>query len=196
MSSNNKHYVIILPTLMDDASAARLFTRFWPLFGLTPIVFKFGWKNIKNEDDLNHGFDRVILEIDRLTKLGNVSLLGCSAGGNILINIFSQRRDVIHRVINVCGALRPGGAPSKFDTPAYLKALEYCEQAIAGLSQDDKKRIMTMRPRFGDEFVKADQVYIEGAKNIIIPTAEHMLSIILSLTLFSKSIFYFLKSKS
>lgn len=193
MNSNNKHYIVILPTLMDDASAIRLFTRFWPLFGLTPVVLKFGWKDIKDDAGFTQNFDRIIFEIDRLAKIGTVSLVGCSAGGNILINIFSQRKSIIHRVINVCGALRSGGVASKFDTPAYLKSLQYCEQAIAKLSEEDKKKIMTIRPRFGDEFVKPEQVNVEGAKNISLPTFEHIFSIMFALTIFSKLLFNFLK---
>lgn len=193
MDSHNKHYVIILPTLMDDAPAMRLFTGFWPLFGLTPVVLKFGWKDIKDDADFTQSLDKIISEVDRFAKIGTVSLVGCSAGGSVFINILSQRKDVIHRVINVCGALRPGCVAGKFDTPAYLKSLYYCENAIAKLSEADKKKIMTIRPRFGDEFVKPEQVDVEGAKNISIPTFEHIFSIMMTLTFFSKSIFTFLK---
>jgi len=195
MISNNKHYVIILPTLMDDASAIRLFTGFWPLFGLTPVVLKFGWKEIKDDAGFTQNFDRIISEVDRLAKIGTVSLVGCSAGGNILINVFSQRKNTIHRVVNVCGALRPSDATGKYDTPAYLKSLQYCEQVIAKLDKEDKKKIMTIHPRFGDEFVKPEQTNIEGAKNIRLPIFEHMFSIMMALTIFSKLIFNFLKEK-
>jgi pimeloyl-ACP methyl ester carboxylesterase len=180
---------------MDDALVMRLFTGFWSLFGLTPVVFKFGWKDIKEDVEFTQNFNRIIFEVDRLAKIGKVSLIGCSAGGSIVINIFSQRRDIIHRVINICGALRFSGTASKFDTPAYLKSLRYCEQAITKLSEKDKKKIMTIRPRFGDEFVKSEKVIIEGAKNISLPTFEHIFSIMMALTIFSKSVFIFLKEK-
>ena len=195
MKQKNKHFAVILPTLMDDVMAVRWFTGFWPLRGLTPVVLKFGWKGIKNEDDFKRSLDKAIAEVDRLAKLGRVSLVGCSAGGSVAINIFSQRKNIVHRVIDVCGALRPGVASGKFDTAGYLKALELCGRAMAGLDEEGRKRIMTIRPRFGDEFVKAEQVSLPGAVNITVPTFEHMLSIMLSLTLFSKSIFRFLKWK-
>jgi len=195
MNPTNKHYVVILPTLMDDAPVTRMFTGFWPLFGLTPVVLKFGWKDIKDDAGLAQNIDIVIAEVDRLAKLGKVSLIGCSAGGNIMINIFSQRKDIVHRVINICGALRPGGSGSKFDTPAYLKSLQYCEEAIAKLSEEDKKKIMTIRPRLGDEFVKPEQVSVAGAKNISLPTFEHLLSIMTALTIFSRPIIDFLKKE-
>jgi hypothetical protein len=194
MSLNKKHYVVILPTLMDDAPAMRLFTGFWPLFGLTPVVLKFGWKEIKDDIGLAQNIAKIISEVDHLAKLGTVSLVGCSAGGNIMINIFSQRKDIVHRVINVCGALRPGGIGSKFDTPAYLSSLRHCEEAIAGLNEGNKKKIMTIRPRFGDEFVRPEQVNIEGARNINLPTFEHMLTIMTALTIFSQPVISFLKN--
>jgi len=189
-----KHYIIILPTLMDDAPAIQMFTGFWPLLGLTPVVLKFGWKKIKDDVGLVQNIAKIISEVDRLAKLGTVSLVGCSAGGNIMINIFSQRKDIVKRVINVCGALRPGGVGSKFDTPAYLKSLQYCEEVIAKLSEEDKNKIMTIRPRFGDEFVKPEQVSIAGAKNISLPTFEHMLTIMMALTIFSQPTIDFLKN--
>lgn len=193
MNSSKKHYVIILPTLMDDALAMSLFTGFWSLFGLTPVVLKFGWKDINDDAGFARSLDGVISEVDRLASIGTVSLVGCSAGGNILMNVFSQRKSIIHRVINVCGALRPNGVTSKFDTPMYLKSLQYCERIVVGFTGEEKKKIMTIRPRFGDEFVKPEQARIDGAKNIRIPTFEHMLSIMLALTIFSKLIFNFLK---
>lgn len=195
MNPENKHHVIILPTLMDDVAAVRFFTGFWSLFGLTPVVLKFGWKEMKNEDDFKQGYEKVTIEVDRLAKLGRVSLVGCSAGGSVLIKVFAEKKNIVHRVVDVCGALRPGAASSKFDTAVYLKGLEHSEQAIAGLSEEDKKRILTIRPRFGDEFVKAEQVNIPGANNITVPTFEHMLSIMFALTIFSKPILNFLKSK-
>jgi hypothetical protein len=194
MDSKRKQYVIILPTLMDDAPAMSLFTGFWPLFGLTPVVLKFGWKDAKDETDLVQNINKVVSEVDRLAKLGTVSLVGCSAGGNIMINVFSQRREIINGVINVCGALRPGSTGSKFDTPAYLNSLRYCDEAIKKLGEEDKKKIMTIRPRFGDEFVKPEQVSVEGAKNSSLPTLEHLLTIMMALTFFSKATIKFLKN--
>jgi len=191
--NNDKHYVVILPTLMDDAPAIRLFTRFWPLFGLTPVVLKFGWKDLKDELGFTLNINKIINEIDSFSEKGTVSLIGCSAGGSAVINVFSQRTETVNKVINVCGALKSDGVLSKFDTPAYIDSLKFCEKAVLEMSIENKKRIMTIRPRFGDEFIKKELVSIENAKNTTIPTIEHMFSIFMTLTFFSGSIFNFLK---
>ena len=58
MKHANKHYVIILPTIMDDALAISLFTGFWPLFGFTPVVLKFGWLDVKSESDFEQNVNK------------------------------------------------------------------------------------------------------------------------------------------
>jgi hypothetical protein len=51
---------------------------------------------------------------------------------------------------------------------------------------------MTVRAMFGDELVPADTSILKGAFNTQVPTAEHMLSIGMALTVFSKPIILFL----
>jgi len=191
--NNNKHYIIIIPTIMDDALAIRVFTKFWYLIGFTPIVLKFGWRNINDESDFTQSINRIITEVDQFSKSGTVSLVGCSAGGNIAINVFSKRTHIARRVINVCGALKSTGISSKFDTQTYVNSLKLCEKTLLEMDGEKKKRIMTIHPRFGDEFVKKETVITDGARNVTVPTYEHMFSIFMSLTLFSKKIFKFLK---
>lgn len=54
---------------------------------------------------------------------------------------------------------------------------------------------MTIRAKFGDELVPAETNVIEEAYNFEIPTLGHELSIIVALTLFSKSLINFLNKK-
>jgi hypothetical protein len=192
----DKHYVVILPTLMDDAPVINLFTKFWPLFGFTPVVQKFGWKEIKDEKGVRQNIDKIIAEIDSLSRKGKVSLIGCSAGGSAAINVFSQRAESINKVINICGALSSDSILSKFDTPAYISSLKCCEKSISEMDIEKRQRIMTIRPRFGDEFIKKELVGIKGAKNVTIPTIEHMFTILMSLIFFSKLIFNFLRENN
>jgi len=178
---------------MDDVAAISFFTKLWPLFGFIPVVLKFGWRDIKNEFDFTERINKIIVKVDRLSQDGKVSIVGCSAGGNIAINVFFKRADAIQKVVNICGALKFAGTSSKFDTPIYINSLKICEKILSEMDGKSKERIMTIRPQFGDEFIKKETVIIEGAKNTTIPTGEHMFSILMALTLFSKKIFDFFK---
>lgn len=179
----------------NDAGFIRLLTVFWNFFGLRPIVMKFGWKDIKDESDFEAGVAKIISEVDRLSKIGKVSLIGCSAGGSVMVNVFSRRKDIVNKVIDICGALRhEGNELKKMETKAYLHSLNSCEKAILSLDENNKQKLLIIRPRFGDEFVKNEDVFIEKANNITIPTKEHLLTIVSALTIFSKKIFDFLKN--
>jgi len=51
---------------------------------------------------------------------------------------------------------------------------------------------MTVRALFGDELVPADTAILRGAHNIVVPTPEHVFSIAIALTLFSRPLITFL----
>ena len=56
----------------------------------------------------------------------------------------------------------------------------------------DRKKILTVRPFFGDELVPADTVVIQGALNKTVPMGEHVLSIATALILY-RPVIAFLK---
>lgn len=195
-NSRQKHYVVIvLPILMEAVLLAKFITLFWRLFGLTTVILKFGWNIKETESSFNQKLENILSQIDALSKNGIVSLVGCSAGGSVLVNAFSRRVSVINKAVNVCGAMRLGNTTTKFDGPTYIDSLKHCNEAVLQLSETDKKRIMTIRPRFGDEFIKKETVIVNGANNTTIPTAEHVFSVFMSLTFCSKQIISFLKNK-
>ena len=54
---------------------------------------------------------------------------------------------------------------------------------------------MTVRAMFGDELVPPETATIKGAHNTKVPIFEHVLSIGMSLTLFSRPLIVFLKNR-
>jgi len=145
--------------------------------------------------------ERLIDLIDeQLNKREKVSLVGTSAGGSAVINAFAERRDKVHRVINVCGRLREGTQTGfrsfkerTKSSPPFAQSIEFCETHLESLTENDKRKIMTVRSMFGDELVPSDTVIIEGANNIQVPAPEHVFTITTALTLFSKRLIDFLK---
>jgi len=193
-----KHKVIIIPGLGDDTRMIKFATNHWQNFGLDIVPYSMGWRDGKN--DLKSKLQRLVGLIDEFSQKGNtVSLIGTSAGGSAVLSAFIERRNTIHRVVNVCGRLRTGSQKGirsfkvrTASSPAFAQSVRLCEERESELGDNDRLRIMTVRAMFGDELVPSDTATIEGAYNIKIPTIEHMFSIGMALTIFSKPIISFL----
>lgn len=194
-----KHKVIIIPGLGDHSTKPLEFaTSHFRMHGLNPVVYPTGWRD---SETFKLKLQRLVDMIDGYIKSGNiVSLIGTSAGGSAALNVFIERKNTIYKMINVCGRLRVGtetgfrSFKSKTSSsPAFAESVLQCQSTEKSLSDIDRKRIMTVHAQFGDELVPPETTIINGAKNISIPTVEHIVSIGLALTLFSKPIIEFLK---
>ena len=199
MKDLHKHYVIILPGLGNETERIKQATSFWNKYDIAIIVYDFDWHS--KSDNFSSLLMRLLDTIDNLNpKQNKISLIGCSAGGSLAINAFAQNRQ-IHKIINVCGRLRKG--PEKGfrsfknmtrSSQMFANSVEVSETNLKTLTNRDKKRIMSMKPLLGDELVPGDTVTVDGAKNITLPSIEHVLTIGAALTIFSKIIINFLKS--
>ncbi len=146
------------------------------------------------EQELSPKLEGITALIDTHHAEGyRVSLLGTSAGGSAAINAFVLRKDKVHRVINVCGRLRRGdGAQPTLGKAARTSRSFYdsvlaCEEHVAKFTNEDCRKILTFRPLF-DELVPPSTVTVPGAKNVRLPTIEHIMSIVSAITMFSRSI--------
>ncbi len=200
MSKESESPVIIVPGLGDDSRKLQWATNHWRRYGLDPIVYSVGWHD--GESEFQPKLKRLVDLIDKLSaKHDVVSLVGTSAGGSAVINAFIERRDIIHKVINVCGRLRIGSYTGfrSFEarsatSHSFAQSIQLCESGLESLSNNDKLKIMTVRAMFGDELVPADTTIIKGAYNTQVPTPEHVFSIGMALTVLSKPLIVFLKS--
>jgi len=197
-SDRVKHSVILIPALKTNSAIFDFVTKNWQnKYGLSVHIL-----NVWNtEKDFPLMLEKVANKIDELSKNGGtVSLIGASGGGNMATNAFIQRKRKVNKVINICGRMRVGKhtdldiSPNDKQLKAYIESIHFLESNIASLSSDDKKKIMTIRPRFGQEFVPVDTVTIDGGNNITIPTFEHILSIVAALTIFKKLLISFIES--
>lgn len=195
---NKKHFVIFVPGLVDGVKNIEWATRHWRKYGLEPIVHSVGWRD--GERDFVPKLQRLVGLIDELSSKNNkISLVGTSAGGSVVVNAFYERRNVVHRVINVCGRIRKGQQKGfrsltkrAVSSPSFAQSVELCEKRLEELSGKDRKKIMTVRAMFGDELVPGDTTILKGARNIRVPTPEYLLSIGAALTIFSKPLILFL----
>jgi len=197
---SKEHKVIVIPGLGDRRTKPlELLTNHWKREGLEPIVHAVGWND--GEDSFEPKLHRLVEMIDGFVDQGDaVSLVGTSAGGSAALNAFIERKNVVHRVINVCGRLRVGPTDGfrSFESkskssPAFAESVKLCETREGLLLPADRRKIMTVRAMFGDELVPSETTVLQGAYNTTIPTPEHVFSIASALTVFSKPLIVFLK---
>lgn len=195
---SKKHSVIFITGLGEEVDKTRWAVSHWRNGGLNPIVHSVGWHD--SETKFQPKLERLIEMIDILTEEGDkVSLVGCSAGGSAALNAFFERKNIVYRVINVCGRLRTGTqegfrsfAKMTKSSPPFAESIKLFESHEKLLSETDRQKVMTVRSLFGDELVPSDTSILIGAYNTTVPTPEHMFSITMALTIFSSPLITFL----
>jgi hypothetical protein len=193
-----KHSIIIIPGLGDKTKPVQFLIEHWKIYGLNPIIYSVGWRD--GESQFLPKLYKLLSLIDKLKRNGDtVSLIGTSAGGSAVLNAFFERKNVIHKVINICGRLRTGpikgfrSFKSKTSSsPTFAQSVILAESREPFLNLNDRKKIMTVRSMFGDELVPPETTNIDGAHNIRVPMIGHVMSIGAALTIFSKPIVEFL----
>jgi hypothetical protein len=193
-----EHNVIIVPGLGDEVNKISWLVGHWQKYGLEPSVHSVGWHD--EENTFQPKLQMLVEMIDKYSSDGDrVSLIGCSAGGSAVLNAFFERRDIVHRVINVCGRLRSGKQKGfrSFEartasSPPFAQSVKLFESRENQLTDQDRQKVMTVRALFGDELVPTNTAILHGAFNTIVPTPEHMLSITMALTIFSRPLVTFL----
>ena len=190
------HYIIIIPGLGDNVKSMKLATSWWKKYGLEIVVHYVGWRD--GSKDFDKKLNEVINLVDELSKKGQVSVVGTSAGASLAFNTFINRSDKINKAISICGRLKKGNHKIRSldkkssSSSTFKQSVLVFEKNISRLTKDQKSRMMTVSARFGDELVPADTSYLECAYNIKVLSGGHMFSIGLSLTLFSKPVLGFL----
>jgi hypothetical protein len=196
-----KHIVIYVPGLNDTKFVNTALSHFlpllWKMYGFEIIIFQPRW----GKGNLKEKLNRILQLIDSLKKTNTkIYLVGQSAGGSFVLNVFSLRTDSVARVVNIGGRLLKGnhGFPlsiaAKNSIAFKESVLTFENKNNKKLTVKDKKKILIIRPIF-DEIVPKDTITIEGVKMQTIPTIEHTLSGIAACTFFSPIIFKFLNSR-
>lgn len=195
------HTVIIVNGLGGEITPIKWATRHWHKHGLEFAYHYFNWK--EKGSDIESKIMDLVNQVDSLVAKGHkVSLIGCSAGAGLMLNVFAERKDVVSHMINICGPLRKG-IPGKIRSldwwknfsPLLIQSVERIERKQVDLTADDRKKIMTVRAA-ADELVPPNTVILEGAYNIQIPAVEHTVAIYVALTVCSGKLIAFLSTNN
>lgn len=194
---SKEHHLLVVSGLGGASAGFRRIVDSWRKYGFTPHVHDMEWRNDEREFCLK--LERLISVIDELQSNDEIlSLVGTSAGGSAVLNAFYERRNRIHRVVNVCGRLRAGQKVhptlevASRKSPAFKESVTLFEKREPLLTAEERKKILTIRALL-DEVVPTSTTTIQGATNIQVFSVEHMLSITAAMTIFVKPMIEFLQ---
>ncbi|GEM_PF-2809248 len=141
-------HLVIIPGISDSTKKLTLITKNWDkTYNIKPHIVKFGWQG--NDKNLNSRLKIIGKYIDNLLEEGKeVSLLGTSAGGSAVINLFYPRTDKIKKVITICGRVRDPNVRKMWnhkpqDLGVYEESVKLSEKNLKKLDPQDKERILT-----------------------------------------------------
>jgi len=194
MPFNN--HIIIIPGLGNGVIRHKWATNSWKKFGIITHVFDTKWKT--EEKGFSEKLKRALILVDSLSdKNSRISVVGNSAGSSFALNLYGERKKQISRVIINCGRVRSGDWPwFTFDqatksSPSFKESVLRAQKIEKTFTSNDRQKILTLRPLF-DEIVPPFTIPIQGARNEIIPSIGHVISIALNMTLFKRRIINFI----
>lgn len=191
---SKEHHLIIIPGLGDDVKWINWATKGWSRFGITPHVESAHWKDI--DESVGVKIERLVKSMDVYLADGEVSLLGISAGGGLVLNAYCLRKDKIQKMVVVSGRMREGiDKPSLREAArehkAFYNSVIFAEDNETRLTDLDRKKFLTTRG-LQDNTVPVSTTPIEGVRNVQIPAIGHLPSIVGALTIFRKPVIDFL----
>lgn len=177
-------HIIYIPGFGDNYDIGRrIFLVCWRIFGVTTEFIPMRWDS---SESYNEKQKRVNAAIDKATNK-RVVLIGESAGGSIVVPMYAKRYTDLYKVMTICG--KNSGATSV--SPhlykkhrAFREAMRATDLAGPEISSRYLRKFIAFHPIY-DGIIPLKETVIPGCKSIQFPSIGHLLTIFLSLTLFS-----------
>lgn len=181
-----RRQLVIVPGLGDRGHLYQLFRPLWVLLGYDVHIVVFGWER--------SGASFVAARqqfLQRITALGEVEIIGVSAGGTAALHALLAHPEVVRRVVTVC---TPYTLPASWNRNQLL--LESVRDVDPRFRQADaalKRRVLSVHAVY-DQRVPGRLSRPRGVRAVGLPTLGHGPSIGAALTLFCWPIWRFLRS--
>jgi pimeloyl-ACP methyl ester carboxylesterase len=174
-----QQHLIVIPGLGDDHPAYHLGASIFRRYGYATHIAVVGWDDapslyVERKNTLLSLIDSLV---------GDIYILGVSAGGTMALSLFAERKDRVLRVATLCSPYT-----YLYDHEGELLgcALADLAPSIASLSD----RLSDIRSYHGlfDGVVRTELSRHDGIENVTIPFVKHAVTIFLGLTLYVPSI--------
>lgn len=188
-----KHTIIIVPGIPAFSTFFKILSLWLHLLGFTPIVVDLHWTD--NSKNFQQKLQPLLTLIDKLSKNGNVSLIGVSAGGSAVLNAFSQRKNSIKSVVSICSRLgkinnRLNANMKKYTS--FKESIELLEKNKEFISPIERRKILTIRGIF-DERMPSSIAILDGANQSTTFMIFHAPIIFFTLSFLSNPLITFLR---
>lgn len=191
-----KHVILYVPGLGDKKRwliwLQRVVLQTWRRHGVRCEIIPMRWAE---DVPLRPRFEKLLSRIDQLHAADNtVSLVGTSAGASAVVSAFQAKQKQVNGVVTICGKLK-GDIPEAIKelNPCFAESLELLAVSERKLSQQNKRKIMTLRSPL-DAIVPPDQAVLDGARNRVVKAFGHNPACAYVLLFQSRQIVQFLKN--
>ncbi len=124
-------------------------------------------------------YERIVAVIASIPDEHEIHLVGESAGGAMALYAFLQQRDRVVSLTTVCGYNHSAdgiGLSVRIGHPAFYPLVQNVDAEIKTLTDSGRHRITTLYSRH-DYVVRSRYTHIEGARDIVLGTPGHFLTI-------------------
>lgn len=184
MTYNNKTmpiHIIYVPGLGDGYDIwRRIFLWFWRIYGVSVELVPVKWSD-------REGYDvkasLVNTAIDQ-AKGSRVVLIGESAGGSLVLNLYASRPDDFYKVLTICGKnARPEHVAPRFyqRNPAFKISMHLLGKSIKKLTPSQRRAFISIHPLI-DHVVPVNETVIPGCQRRRVWLFGHLPTIAIMLT--------------
>jgi dienelactone hydrolase len=192
-----KLHVIYIPGIGDDSRGLQSkIVKTWRWWGVDAELWSMDWADTRSWRVKSK---QLLDRIDSLSAEGRkVALVGASAGGSAVINIFAARKQAVVGVVCIAGKINNAdtiGPRYRKKNRSFIESAEQAADSLLLLDDQDRSHILS---RYGiyDELVPKRDSQIPGAHNRTVLSLGHGGTIATQIIFGAPSFLRFLKKQA
>ena len=189
-----KTHIIYIPGLGTSYDPLRRqLLKAWRIYGVSVEFVPMYWTDQESFDIKKQRVIDAVLNAERANR--RVVLIGESAGGSMVLNVYGEHTDAIAKVMTICGKNTRVDTLSAFyqqKTPAFYESMRRVRPTTDALSTAARTHFTSFAP-FIDPTVPVEETRIPGGGFKRLFAIGHLTTILLALSIFSWQIASFAK---
>ena len=170
----------------------RFLLKLWRHKNVSTELVSMAWSDGKSYEEK---YQRLSNAIDGAAGK-RIVLIGESAGGSMVVNMYAARASDLYKVLTICGKNQGihGVAPHYYQkNPAFRESMYETEKSIASLTESQRREFISITPLF-DPTVPIKDTLLPGCQHVKLFAAGHFIPITLALSIYSWKIVRLVKA--
>ena len=177
-------HIIYIPGLGDGYDGLRrFFLLFWRVYGVNVEFIASRWSD---GGMFELKMQRIVDAAMRAHDAGHrVVLIGESAGGSMVLNVYAEIPGYIDRVVTLCGKnTRPDNvSPALYRrNESFRTSMQQVGDAVQQLTKAQRQQMTSIYP-FYDPTVSIDETFIPDCRRVRLWSVGHLISILVGLSI-------------